>query len=179
VTVIKGLCAKMDILKIATDWAKIELISNSVFVLASVIFLSVSLFLQIGARESHFSTYSLPFVIAAILLLILGAGLLFSTWQHSTNLEFQFQQDMTLFIQAELTRAEKTISQYKLAVNVIFPALGLISFCILLVFQNDQVRASAITSVIVLLILITVDTAAKERLVKYTKDLAMPDHYRE
>jgi len=169
----------MDILKIATDWAKIELISNSVFILASVIFLSVSLFLQIGARESHFSTYSLPFVIAAILLLILGAGLLFSTWQHSTNLEFQFQQDMTLFIQAELTRAEKTISQYKLAVNVIFPALGLISFCILLVFQNDQVRASAITSVIVLLILITVDTAAKERLVKYTKDLAMPDHYRE
>jgi len=169
----------MDILKIATDWAKIELISNSVFILASVIFLSVSLFLQIGARESHFSTYSPPFVIAAILLLILGAGLLFSTWQHSTNLEFQFQQDMTLFIQAELTRAEKTISQYKLAVNVIFPALGLISFCILLVFQNDQVRASAITSVIVLLILITVDTAAKERLVKYTKDLAMPDHYRE
>ena len=169
----------MDILKIATDWAKIELTSNSVFVLASVIFLSVSFFLQICARASHFSTYSLPFVIAAILLLILGAGLLFSTWQHSTNLEFQFQQDMTLFIQAELTRAEKTISQYKLAVNVIFPALGLISFFILLVFQNDQVRASAITSVIVLLILITVDTAAKERLVKYTKDLAMPDHYRE
>ena len=169
----------MDILKIATDWAKIELISNSVFVLASVIFLSVSFFLQICARESHFSTYSLTFVIAAIMLLILGAGLLFSTWQHSTNLEFQFQQDMTLFIQAELTRAEKTISQYKLAVNVIFPALGLISFFILLVFQNDQVRASAITSVIVLLILITVDTAAKERLVKYTKDLAMPYHYRE
>ena len=169
----------MDILKIATNWAKIELISNSVFVLASVIFLSVSLFLQIGARESHFSTYSLPFVIAAILLLILGAGLLFSTWHHSTNLEFQFQQDKALFIQAELTRAEKTISQYKLAVNVIFPALGLISFCILLGFQNDQVRASAITSLIVLLILITVDTAAKERLVKYTKDLAMPDHYRE
>ena len=167
----------MDILKIATDWAKIELISNSVFVLASIIFLSVSFFLQICARESHFSTYSLPFLIAAILLLILGAGLLFSTWQHSTNLEFQ--PDKALFIQAELTRAEKTISQYKLALYVIFPALGLISFCVLFVFQNDQVRASAITSVIVLLILIIVDTAAKERLVKYTKDLAISNHYRE
>jgi len=83
----------MDILKIATDWAKIELISNAVFVLASIIFLSVSFALQIYARASHFSTYALPFLIAAILLLILGAGLLFSTWQHSTNLEFQFQQD--------------------------------------------------------------------------------------
>ena len=169
----------MDILKIATDWAKIELISNAVFVLASIIFLSVSFALQTYARESHFSTYALPFLIAAILLLILGAGLLFSTWQHSTNLEFQFQQDKALFIQAELTRAEKTISQYKLAVYMIFPALGLISFCILLVFQNDQVRASAVTSVIVLLILIIVDTAAKERLIKYTKDLAISDHYRE
>ena len=176
-TGIKGLCAKMDILKIATDWAKIELISNAVFVLASIIFLSVSFALQTYARESHFSTYSLPFLIAAILLLILGAGLFFSTWQHSINLEFQ--QDKALFIQAELTRAEKTISQYKLAVYMIFPALGLISFCILLVFQNDQVRASAVTSVIVLLILIIVDTAAKERLVKYTKDLAISDHYRE
>ena len=84
-----------------------------------------------------------------------------------------------MFIQDELTRAEKTISQYKLAVYMIFPALGLISFCVLLVFQNDQVRASALTSVIVLLILIIVDTAAKERLVKYTKDLALSDHYRE
>ena len=176
-TGIKGLCAKMDILKIATDWAKIELISNAVFVLASIIFLSVSFALQTYARESHFSTYSLPFLIAAILLLILGAGLFFSTWQHSINLEFQ--QDKALFIQAELTRAEKTISQYKLAVYMIFPALGLISFCIVLVFQNDQVRASAVTSVIVLLILIIVDTAAKERLVKYTKDLAISDHYRE
>ena len=171
----------MDILKIATDWAKIELISNAVFVLASIIFLSVSFALQTYARESHFSTYSLPFLIAAILLLILGAGLLFSTWHNSTNLQFQFQfqQDRALFIQDELTRAEKTISQYKLAVYMIFPALGLISFCVLLVFQNDQVRASALTSVIVLLILIIVDTAAKERLVKYTKDLAISDHYRE
>ena len=169
----------MDILKIATDWVKIELISNSVFVLASIIFLSVSVFLQICARESHFSIYSLPFLIAAILLFILGTGLFFSTWQHSTNLEFRFQQDTTLFIQAELTRVEKTISQYKIAVNAIFPALGLICFCILLVFQNDQVRASAVISVIVVLILIIVDTAAKERLVKYKKDFAISIHYQE
>jgi len=162
---------KMDIIKIASDWAKLELISNSIFVLASVIFLSISFFLHTYARESHFLTYSIPVLVAAVLLLILGAGLMFSTWQHLINLQPQFQQDNTLFIEAELMRAKKTISQYNLAIGLIFPALGLVNFCILLIFQNDHVRASSVTFLVVLVNLIIIDTAAKERLTNYAKHL--------
>lgn len=166
---------KMDILKIATDWVKIELVSNSVFILASIIFLFTSFFLKSYARDSGFFVYYLPLVIAAILLLILGAGLFFSTWQLSANLETNFLKDRQLFIDAELMRAEKTISQYNLAIGLIFPALGLVNFCILLIFQNDHVRASSVTFLVVLVILIIIDTAAKERLTNYAKHLEITE----
>ena len=65
----------MQILKVATDWAKAELFSTPFFVLFGLLFLIASVgFWQLGKTEIA-KAYMLPTLVAGSLLIIIGVGL--------------------------------------------------------------------------------------------------------
>ena len=65
----------MDILKIALDWAKTELVSTNFFMIVGVVFMLISLgFWQYGKTDLA-RAYIIPILVAGVFLLIVGIGL--------------------------------------------------------------------------------------------------------
>ena len=65
----------MDILKIALDWAKTELVSTTFFMIVGIVFMLISLgFWQYGKTDLA-RAYIIPILVAGVFLLIVGIGL--------------------------------------------------------------------------------------------------------
>ena len=77
----------MDILKIAIDWAKAELVSTSFFILCGIIFLSLSLGLWQFGKTDLAKGYIFPMLIAGIFLMTVGVGLFLPINRESFNLK--------------------------------------------------------------------------------------------
>ena len=69
---------QIDILKVALDWTKAEMISSSFFALFGMLFVLASYyFWQFGKTETA-KAYLIPLLVVAGLLLVLGIGLVIS-----------------------------------------------------------------------------------------------------
>ena len=66
----------MELLKLATEWAKAEVFSTRFFILFGLLFIAASFgFLKLGKTDLA-KAYIIPMLIAGILLLIIGVHLL-------------------------------------------------------------------------------------------------------
>jgi len=161
----------MDILKVATDWAKAEVFSTPFFILFGVVFMLTSLgFWQLGKTDMA-KAYIVPALVAGGLLLIIGLGLFFTNKSRLTQFELDYQNDPSAFVATELKRAESTIKEYK---TVVFTAVPLIiaACALLLLFMNSPVwRASLITAIAMLVVILLIDGTAQARIDAYHKQL--------
>ncbi len=161
----------MDILKAATDWAKSELFSTPFFILFGVIFMAGSFgFWQLGKTELA-KAYILPTLIAGSLLFIIGLGLFFTNKARITQFEMAYKEDPSAFVASELIRTEATVKEYK---NIVFTAIPLIiTACALgLIFVNIPIwRASLITTIAMMVVILLVDGTAQARIDAYQKQL--------
>ena len=126
----------MDILKIATDWAKAELFSTPFFMLFGLAFMVASLgFWQLGKTDIA-RAYIIPTLVAGILLLIIGLGLFFNNKSRITKFETAYNKDATAFVESEIIRAESTLKEYQ---NVVFKAIPIIIIiaALLIVFVKN------------------------------------------
>ncbi|MGB1032313.1 MAG: hypothetical protein ACPGWM_06850 [Flavobacteriales bacterium] len=161
----------MDILKAATDWAKAELISTPFFVLFGVAFLAASLGLWQGGKTELAKAYILPTLVAGILLVIIGTGLFLTNRNRISQFEKAHQKDDTEFVTSELERAEATLKEYK---NVVFTGIPIIivSCAVVLYFLNAPIwRASMITTIAMLTVILLIDGLAHARMNEYHKQL--------
>ncbi|WP_310993966.1 hypothetical protein [Aequorivita marina] len=161
----------MDILKTATDWAKAELVSTPFFILFGVIFMAASLgFWQLGKTEIA-KAYIIPTLVAGSLLIIIGLGLFFTNKARVTQFETAYNTDASAFVASELERTEATLKEYK---NVVFTAVPLIIIaCALgIMFLNTPIwRASFITAIAMLVVILLIDGTASARVDAYNKQL--------
>lgn len=161
----------MDILKAATDWAKAELISTPFFILFGVMFMSASVgFWQLGKTDMA-RAYIIPTLVAGALLTIIGLGLFFTNKSRIMQFETAYNADASAFVASELERAEATLKEYK---NVVFTAIPLIiAACALVIFfVNTPVwRASMITTIAMLVVILLIDGTAHARVDAYNKQL--------
>lgn len=161
----------MEILKAATDWAKAELFSTPFFILFGVVFLAASLgFWQLGKTEMA-RAYIIPTLVAGALLTIIGLGLFFTNKSRITQFETAYNTDASAFVASELERAEATLKEYK---NVVFTAVPLIimACALVLLFVNTPIwRASMITTIAMLVVILLVDGTAHARIDVYHKQL--------
>ncbi len=157
----------MHILKPATEWAKAEMLSNSVFVLFGALFLAASFaFWQVG-RNDMARAYIVPMLVAGLLLLILGGGLLYGTWNSLSGFAAALAQDSSGFVTSEVARVDKTITQYRTAVITVMPLL-IAAAAVLMIMLNSPVwRASLITGIAFLSVIMLVDSNASARLESY------------
>lgn len=162
----------MDILKAATEWAKAELFSTPFFILFGVLFMAASLgFWQLGKTEMA-KAYIIPTLVAGALLTIIGLGLFFTNKARVTEFEKAYNTDASAFVASELVRAEATLKEYK---NVVFTAVPIIiaACALVILFVNTPIwRASMITTIAMLVVILLVDGTAHARIDAYHKELS-------
>ena len=163
----------MDILKAATDWAKAELFSTPFFMLFGLAFLVASLgFWQLGKTDIA-RAYIIPTLVAGSLLLIIGVGLFFTNKSRISQFEKAYQTDAPAFVASELERAEATLKEYDTIVFKTIPII-IIACAIVLLFVSTPVwRASMITTIAMLTVILLVDGTAHARIDGYNKQLQL------
>lgn len=161
----------MDILKAATDWAKAELFSTPFFILFGVVFMAASMgFWQLGKTEMA-KAYIIPTLVAGALLTIIGLGLFFTNKSRITQFETAYNRNASDFVASEIERAESTLKEYQ---NVVFTAIPIIiaACALVLLFANGPGwRASMITTIAMLVVILLIDGTAHARIDAYHKQL--------
>ncbi len=161
----------MNILKAANEWIKGELFSTPFFVLFGTVFLVASLgFLQLGKTEFA-RAYIIPTLVAGTLLIIIGLGLFFNNKARQKSFPIEYQKDTTAFVESEIARTEATLKEYR---NVVFTAIPIIIIiCALIILFVDKSiwRASAITAIAMLVIILLIDGTASARVQDYSDKL--------
>ena len=161
----------MDILKASTDWAKAELYSTPFFILFGVIFLFACLgFWQLGKTELA-KAYLVPTLIAGVLLIIIGIGLFYTNKARLTQFQSDFQDNQHLFVKTELERVNNTLNEYDVIVFTIIPIIIVICSVGLVFINQPSWRASLITSIAMLIIILLIDGTAQSRIVIYQEQL--------
>jgi len=161
----------MDILKAATDWAKAELVSTSFFIIIGIVFVLASFgFWQFGKTELA-RAYIIPILVAGVFLMTVGFGLFFTNKVRITQFETAYNADASAFVTSELERAERTLKEYK---TIVFTAIPLIiAACALVIFfVNVPIwRASMISTIAMLAVILLIDGMAHSRIDDYNKQL--------
>ena len=164
----------MELLKLATEWARSEVFSTRYFIFFAIGFLIASIgFWQIGKTELA-KAYIIPTFVAGILLLIIGSGLNYTNIQRVKQFEKDFKTDASAFYQTEIVRSEDTLKEYSIVLKVI-PILIIIAALLILFVNTPTWRAISITSIAMLVIILLVDGTAHSRIEKYHKELKLMD----
>lgn len=161
----------MEILKLATEWAKAEVFSTRFFILFAILFLGASLgFWQLGKTEIA-RAYIVPTLVAGILLMTIGLGLFYTNKSRITQFEKAYNHDSTAFVESEFIRIDKALNEYKTIVFKAIPIIIIVS-ALLIVFVDRPVwRACAITAIAMLVVILLIDGTAKDRIENYGKQL--------
>lgn len=160
----------MNILKLATEWAKAEIFSTCFFILFAIGFLIASAgFWQLGKTDLA-KAYIIPMLVAGTLLLIIGCGLNYTNIQRLNQFKKEFNSDSSAFLQSELNRTNSTLKEYKVVLKVI-PILIILAALLILFFDTPTWRAVGINTIAMLIVILLVDGTAHSRIEAYQKEL--------
>ena len=164
----------MELLKLATEWAKAEVFSTRFFIFFALLFLFTSVgFWQLGKTDLA-KAYIVPTLVAGILLMIIGLGLFYTNKLRITQFEKAFNTDTSSFFQSELERSESTLKEYTVVFKVI-PILIIVAALLILFINTPTWRAISITTIAMLTVILLVDGTAHARIEAYHKELKLVD----
>lgn len=160
----------MELLKLATEWAKAEVFSTRFFMLFAIIFLIASIgFWQLGKTDLA-KAYIIPTFVAGVLLMTIGLGLFYTNKSRIIQFENAFNTDAKAFFQSELERSESTLKEYTVVFKVI-PILLVVAALLILFINTATWRAISITTIAMLIVILLIDGTAYARIEAYHKEL--------
>ncbi|MBE3640111.1 hypothetical protein [Mangrovicoccus algicola] len=163
----------MDIVKTATDWTRAEMLSSAFFILFGLSFLLASLgFWQLG-RTDMAKAYIIPLLVAGTLILIIGVGLFFPSLARLTSFPAAYATDAAGFVADEIARADRVLNEYRIAVFRVIPLIIAACALAILYFETPLLRASLITTLAMMAVILVIDTNANARLEGYKAQLAL------
>ena len=163
----------MDILKTATDWAKAEVFSTPFFILFGVIFVLASIgFWQLGKTDMA-KAYIIPTLVAGALLIIIGLGLFFTNKSRINQFEKSYKSNPSAFVASELVRAEATLKEYQTIVFKIIPLIIIICSLVIVFIDKPVWRASMVTTIAMLVVILLIDGTAHARIEAYNQELLL------
>ncbi len=161
----------MDILTLAQQWAKQEAFSSRFFIVAAVVFFAISFgFWKFGQSEISRS-YIYPTLICGLLLVIIGGGLVWNDTRRYNTFPTEYKENPEAFLNAELERSEKTATSSYTTIYRYIPILIMLAALLIIIFDKPIVRASCITTIAFLSVLLFVDSTAQSRIDTYNKAL--------
>ncbi|MBF4984393.1 hypothetical protein FNJ87_08650 [Nonlabens mediterrranea] len=163
----------MDILKLATEWAKSEVFSTRFFILFGLLFIIASIgFWQLGKTDLA-KSYIIPTLVAGIMLLIIGLGLFYTNKSRIVQFEKAYNENATAFVQSELDRTEKTLKEYDTIVFKAIPLIIIAAALILLFINSTMWRSISITTIAMLIVILLIDGTAHSRIENYHQQLLL------
>lgn len=161
----------MDILKTATDWAKAEIFSTSFFIAFGIVFIIACIgFWQLGKTDMA-RAYIIPTLVAGILLLIIGIGLVYTNVTRVSQFEADYNADASAFVQTEIERVDRTLQEYRTIVFKAIPIIIIVAALIIVFVEKPIWRASAITTIAMMAVILLIDGTAKSRIEAYNEQL--------
>ncbi len=162
----------MELLKLATEWAKAEVFSTRFFIFFAILFLIASVgFWQLGKTDLA-KAYTIPMLVAGMLLLVIGSGLNYTNIQRVKQFEKDFNNNTTAFYQSEIERTESTLKEYTVVFKVI-PTLIIVASLLFLFINTPTWKAISITTIAMLIVILLVDGTAYSRIEAYNKELKL------
>ena len=163
----------MEILKLATEWAKAEVFSTRFFILFAILFLIASIgFWQLGKSDLA-KAYVIPTLVAGILLLTIGIGLFYTNKSRITAFESAYIENPSAFVNSEFDRIDSTLKEYNTIVFKGIPII-IIAAALLIIFVNSPVwRAISITTIAMMIVILLIDGTAHSRIEVYKKQLEL------
>ena len=160
----------MDVLKLATEWARAEVFSTRFFIFFAIAFLIASIgFWQLGKTEIA-KAYVIPLLVAGVLLLTIGLGLFYTNKSRITQFETAYNSDASAFLDSEITRAESTLNEYKVVFKVI-PIIIIVAALLIIFFSSPLWRVIGITTIAMMVVIMLVDGTAHARIDAYYEKL--------
>lgn len=165
----------MEILKLAIEWAKAEVFSARFFIFFALLFLIASIgFWQLGKTDMA-KAYIIPTLVVGLLIMAVGVGIFFTNKSRVTSFAEAYNANATEFVNSELTRTEKSMAEYRTIVFKVIPLI-IVAAALLIVFVDKPIwRATAITTIGMMLVILLVDSNANARLEDYHKQLELVD----
>lgn len=162
----------MDLLRIATEWAKAEVFSTRFFIFFAILFILASVgFWQLGKTDLA-KAYIAPTLVAGLLLLTIGIGLFYTNKSRIAQFEKAYTANPEAFYQSEIQRAESTLKEYTIVFKVI-PMLIIVAALLILFVNSPTWRAIGITTIAMLVVILLVDGTAHSRIESYHKELKL------
>ena len=161
----------MEILKLATEWAKAEVFSTRFFILFAILFLGASLgFWQLGKTEIA-RAYIVPTLVAGILILTVGVGIFFANKSRVSSFEVAYNENPTEFVKSEIARAEKSMGEFRTIVFKVIPIIIAVAALLLIFIDKPIWRAISITTIAMMIAILYVDSNANARIEAYHQQL--------
>lgn len=161
----------MEILKTAIEWAKDEIFSSILFILFGTIFIAAAIgFWQLGKTEVA-KAFIYPPLVAGILLLIAGIGMVYSNKSRISTFKDEYKTDSVVFIKSEIARTENTMDEYKKIALKVFPIVIVVAALLIIFVDKPIWRAISITTIAMMIVLIWVDSNANARIKSYHRQL--------
>lgn len=161
----------MEILKLATEWAKSEVFSSKFFIVFGIMFVLATVgFWQLGKTEIA-RAFVIPTLVAGILLLTVGIGLYISNKSRLASFETDYHEDPVAFVKSEIARSEQTMGEYATIVFRIIPLIIVVAALLLVFIEQPIWRAISITTIAMMVIIIAIDSNANARIKAYYEQL--------
>lgn len=163
----------MEILKVATTWAKDEVFSSIFFIIFGVMFVLATIgFWQLGKTEIA-KSFVFPTLVAGIFLLAVGAGLFFLNQSRITSFPATYNSDPSAFVNAEIARTEKSIEEYQTIVFKVIPVIIVVAALLVVFIDRPIWRAISTTTIALMVCIMLVDSNANGRLKAYHQQLEL------
>lgn len=161
----------MEILKVATEWAKAEVFSARFFILFALLFIAAGIgFWQLGKTEVA-KAYIVPTLVAGALLLAVGVGIFFTNKARVSSFTEAYQADPTAFVHSEILRTEKSMGEYKTIVFKVIPCIIVVAALLIVFIDKPLLRAICITTIGMMVVILLVDSNANARILEYHAQL--------
>jgi len=165
----------MEISKIAIEWAKAEVFSSKFFIFFALLFLIASIgFWQLGKTETA-KAYIWPTLVAGVLLLAVGVGILIANTSRITSFETAYNSDASAFVKSEIVRTEKSMGEYRTIVFKVIPAIIIVAALLIVFIDKPFWRAISITTIAMMTVILLVDSNANTRIENYHQHLKAID----
>ena len=163
----------MELLKLATEWAKAEVFSTRFFIFFAIGFLIASIGFWQLAKTDLAKAYIIPTLVAGLLLMTIGLGLFYTNKSRITTFEIAYNKDASAFVESEFIRIEKALNEYRTIVFKAIPFIIIVA-ALLIVFVDKPIwRASAISIIAMMVVILLVDGTAHDRIEDYKQKLEL------
>lgn len=162
---------QINILKAAIDWTKAEMFSSAFFALFGIMFLLASFGFWQFSKTDMAKAFVIPLLVVGGLLFILGIGLLIPNQLRLSNFPTAFNADGAAFVASEIARVDKTMNGYDNAIFRIIPLIIAVSAVLIMILDHPVWRASLITVIAMMAVILLVDINANARLEGYKTHL--------